>query len=301
MQSNYLNALSRVLTYEGGEVNDPRDPGGKTNQGITQSTFTAYLRSKSMPYRDVFTMTDDERDDIYETQYWNAVQGAKLPAGVDLVVFDGAVNSGPAQSIKWLQSALGHGLVADGVLGAKTLEILDPLMNENSADMLIRNICSRRLAFCQSLSTWSTFGQGWSARIANVQKTALLWEMGAHSSAPLAPDLSGVKGNAKAPVSQIKPPVVAQVEANIITGASAVATIATQAAQSAQPFVVTFAWAEYVFGALTLVGMGAGVIAFFASKAHDRAVAGTATAEVDPRADAKLPALPDVKVALKGA
>lgn len=295
MQQDFLNALGRILVYEGGKVDNPKDPGGRTNQGVTQETYNAYRLNKNLQIQDVYSMSDVERDDIYETEFWDRVQGSKLPVGVDLVMFDAAVNSGPAQAIKWLQSALSSPLVAiDGILGVRTMAAVSEVRDEHDLDILIEDICSRRLAFCQHLSTWPTFGAGWSARIANVQKTALAWE--SNAPALLGPDLSGVGGSAKAKASDTQPPVVSQVTTQVATAATAAATIASQAAAQVQGLEYVFVWAKYAFGGLTLLSMTAGVIAFFASKAHDAALAGTATAIVNLDADTHLPAVPDIVV-----
>ncbi|MFC0282394.1 glycosyl hydrolase 108 family protein [Camelimonas abortus] len=56
---------------------------------------------------------------IYRQQYWEKIRGDDLPPGVDYVVFDGAVNSGVAQSAKWLQRALG--VRVDGIIGNATI------------------------------------------------------------------------------------------------------------------------------------------------------------------------------------
>jgi lysozyme family protein len=299
MQKDFLNCLSRVLVYEGGKVDDPRDPGGRTNQGVTQSTYTAWRRTQGLTPQDVYLMSDTERDTIYEKEFWDQINGGLLPVGLDLVVFDGAVNSGPAQSIKWVQAAL-SGVTVDGVLGSKTMMAINAIRGANSVDELIQEVCARRLAFDQGLSTWATYGRGWSARIANVQKTAIAWE-GSAVTIPAAPDLSGLGGQAKAKAVDIKPPAVSQITANVATAAASAATIASQAAQQVQGFQDTFAWVKYVFGGLTLVGVVAGVVALLASKAHDAVVAGTAKATVDLEADRQLPSLPDVKLALKSA
>lgn len=104
-------------------------------------------------------MTPVERDDIYDRQYWDAVKADQLPAGVDYVVFDGAVNSGPMQSIKWLQRALQPVYTGqiDGVMGLATLAALNAT---NNHDALVDRICDRRLAFLKALRTWCTFGRG---------------------------------------------------------------------------------------------------------------------------------------------
>ena len=107
MQANFPKALPRILVYEGGKVDDPRDPGGRTNKGITQTTFNAWCREQGLPQVDVYTITNDEVASIYKYKFWDVVRGDDLPCGLDLVVFDGAVNSGPGQSGKWLQRALG--------------------------------------------------------------------------------------------------------------------------------------------------------------------------------------------------
>src|SRR5436305_11113185 len=118
-------------------------------------------------------MEAPEPDDIYRNQYWVAVRGDELPAGVDLAVYDGAVNSGPAQAIKWLQRALG--VAVDGHIGEATLRALEECTD---MDALVTKVCARRLAFMQSLRTWGAFSKGWARRVAAVQRASLLLAQG---------------------------------------------------------------------------------------------------------------------------
>ena len=205
---NFAAALKRVLVFEGGKVDHPRDPGGRTNQGVIQRVYDGYRARKGWPKRDVYLMEAAERDEIYRAQYWDAVRGDDLPAGVDYVVFDGAVNSGPAQSVKWLQRALG-GVKIDGELGEATLAAVTAHPDH---DALIAAICARRLAFLKALRTWSTFGKGWSARVSGVRQIGQAWASGSVGPAPV--HVEG--GNAKATLDQARPlPVMAGGDAAI--------------------------------------------------------------------------------------
>ncbi|TIS04249.1 MAG: N-acetylmuramidase, partial [Mesorhizobium sp.] len=148
--SREKEALARVLVHEGGYVNHPADPGGPTNKGVTQRIYDAYRKGKGLATRSVKGITSLEVFDIYDRQYWDAVKADQLPAGVDYVVFDGAVNSGPGQSIKWLQGALGplyKGSI-DGVMGVGTLAAVSAV---NNYDALIDRICDQRLNFLRHL------------------------------------------------------------------------------------------------------------------------------------------------------
>lgn len=122
-ERGFDRALPHVLVHEGGKVDHPKDPGGRTNKGVTQRVYNAWRSKSNLPPRDVYLIADMEVAAIYRFQYWDAIMGDRLPEGVGYVVFDGAVNSGPKQSIKWLQRALSSlytGKV-DGVMGALTL------------------------------------------------------------------------------------------------------------------------------------------------------------------------------------
>lgn len=166
-------ALPVVLVYEGGYVNDPRDPGGATMKGVTQRVYDAFRDRKKLPRRPVKQILESEIHDIYKAQYWDAVQGDKLREGVGLVLFDGAVNSGPKQSIKWLQRALG--LNADGVLGGVTLQAA---MDVADDDALIAKVIARRELFLRSLKTFAHFGKGWMSRITKLKVTGQAWAVG---------------------------------------------------------------------------------------------------------------------------
>ena len=66
----FKKALTFVLIREGGYVNDPDDPGGATNRGITQRTYNAYLAKLKKPTADVKNITEYEVKEIYYNNYW---------------------------------------------------------------------------------------------------------------------------------------------------------------------------------------------------------------------------------------
>lgn len=168
-----------VLASEGGYVDHPSDPGGATNLGITHKTLAAW-RGKPVTKQDVRNLTRDEALQIYKAQYWDAVRGDQLPAGLDYAVFDYAVNSGPARAVKDLQRVLGVGV--DGIVGAQTLAAA----NARSASDLINALCDRRLEFVRGLSTYATFGRGWESRIASVRRNSLSIVTGGTTTMPQA-------------------------------------------------------------------------------------------------------------------
>lgn len=163
--ANFDASLTRVLASEGGYVDHPKDPGSATMYGVTQRVLAAW-RGKPATKTDVRNLTKAEAAEIYKFQYWNAVRGNDLPAGLDYVMFDYAVNSGPVTAIKALQRALG--VKADGVLGIVTARAAS---QRKTAD-LIRAVIAQRTGFLRSLATWTTFGKGWNRRCQEVEAAA---------------------------------------------------------------------------------------------------------------------------------
>lgn len=176
-RSGFSRALKPVLVIEGGKVDDPDDPGGRTNQGVTQAVYNAWLRGAGRKPKDVYLMTPMERDAIYKKRYWDVIGGDKLPEGVDYCVFDGAVNSGASQSVKWLQRALGthYRSTVDGQMGVMTLEAV---VNYPNHDQLIDFTCDRRKAFLRALRTYKKYGKGWERRVNDVEKRGQAWASG---------------------------------------------------------------------------------------------------------------------------
>jgi len=164
--ASYPACLNFTFKYEGGYVNHPNDPGGPTNFGITQNVLAGW-RGMPVSSTDVKKMSRKEAGDIYRANYWAAVRGDDLPAGVDLVVWDYGVNSGPTRAIKALQQALR--IKADGFIGAATLDAA----RQADPHTLIIDICAQRQAFVRGLLTYKTFGKGWEARIAACKALAM--------------------------------------------------------------------------------------------------------------------------------
>lgn len=163
--SNFDPSLALVLKSEGGYSNNSNDPGGPTNMGITLGTLSAW-RGHPVSAQDVKNLTRDEAAAIYRVNYWNAVHGDGLSSGLDYAVFDYAVNSGPNRAARSLQQCLG--VPVDGAIGPVTLAAA----NKADANELITALCTARLSFLKSLSTWSVFGTGWNNRVNDVAREA---------------------------------------------------------------------------------------------------------------------------------
>lgn len=166
MHANFDVAVALIFELEGGYVDNPLDPGGATNMGITLRTLTAW-RGTAASKADVKALTKDEATAIYGAYYWNATHSALLPAGLDVMVFEGAVNLGPARSSKMLQAVVGTD--QDGSIGPITLAAT----KTKNTVMCIEALASVRIDFYRSLSTFSTFGKGWLNRVSSVRALAL--------------------------------------------------------------------------------------------------------------------------------
>jgi lysozyme family protein len=166
MMDNFAPSLAHVLRSEGGFVNDPKDPGGATEEGVTQHQYDLWRIAHKQPTRSVRFIDPNEVEAIYRRWYWDAVRADKLPHGVDYCVFDCAVNSGPHRAAEWLQ--LAAAVRADGQIGDVTISAV------NAADprRIIHGICTQRLAFLETLPTWPHFKNGWSARVAGIEQDA---------------------------------------------------------------------------------------------------------------------------------
>lgn len=272
--ADFDKCMVRVLAYEGGYSNHPEDPGGPTLEGIIQRVYDGYRQSRGLPTAPLSASMRGtpawigERNDIYRRQYWNKVRGDDLPAGVDLVVFDGAVNSGPVQSIKWLQRALG--IAADGMLGEATMAAV---RQNTDNDALIADICARRLAFLQQLRTWKTFGKGWGSRVVNLQATGQAWASGSVGPQPVEAHLFG--GDAKAVEGDLaEGPIgvgvgsTATTTGTVVTGAS---DQLQQAAVAIQPIADTVQIVKYVVLGITIIIAGLTLYSIYRSWKVQRA------------------------------
>lgn len=111
MDSAWKKGIDFVLSYEGGLVDNPADPGGLTNFGIS---------SRSYPSVDIRNLTRDGAAEIYKRDYWDAVHGDELPGPLAIAVFDSAVNQGAGTARRLLQISLG--VDADGIIGPRTVK-----------------------------------------------------------------------------------------------------------------------------------------------------------------------------------
>ncbi len=163
----FAACLPLILKHEGGYVDHPKDPGGATNKGITQKTYDSWRDRKGEFRRSVRRIADAEVAAIYRRDYWDAIRGDELPAGIDYCVFDFAVNSGIDRAARYLQSAVGS--PADGKIGPNTIAAA----KGRDAKATIEAICDNRMAFLRGLRNWPTFGKGWTARVNDVRDRAL--------------------------------------------------------------------------------------------------------------------------------
>jgi lysozyme family protein len=165
MNTNWQKSFELMLQSEGGFVNHPRDPGGMTNLGVTKATWESWV-GREVDEAEMRRLTADKVEPLYKERYFDAVRGDELPAGLDYLMFDFAVNAGAGRAIKILQAAVG--VTPDGGFGPITMaavQAVDPVD-------LIERFSQAKEDFYRSLTTFSTFGKGWLNRVADVKVKA---------------------------------------------------------------------------------------------------------------------------------
>ena len=166
MKVNYDKCLETILHHEGGYVNHPKDPGGETNLGVTKRVYEEFGGTKDMK-----ELTVEDVAPIYKKGYWDKLKGDDLAGGLDLCVFDFGVNAGPGRAAKYLQTQIGT--VADGGIGPNTLAKLEEYIRENGEHEAVKKYQEMRQKYYESLSTFATFGKGWTRRVDETTKLAL--------------------------------------------------------------------------------------------------------------------------------
>jgi lysozyme family protein len=173
MKQTWGMAFNQLLEHEAGFTDDPRDPGnhmrdgrpGCTNLGVTQQAWEDYV-GRPVTHDDMKQLTRESVEPFYKKKYWDAIRADDLPLGVDYMVFDVSVNSGPGRAAMILQECVGS--KPDGVIGPATLAAVS---NENRED-LIQEYSLKRLQFMQSLKNWPVHGKGWERRVSEVAQLA---------------------------------------------------------------------------------------------------------------------------------
>jgi lysozyme family protein len=166
--SNFTACLHEVLHMEGGFSDDPRDPGGPTNFGITRAELADVRRAPVNTITEdmMKALTLDEAADIYRSRYWNISRCDDVPLGVDLMLFHFGVNAGPATSARLLQTVLGTS--CDGTVGRQTAAAAC----RTDAAKLIDDLAQAQINHYRTREKFSTYGNGWINRVNRAQEVA---------------------------------------------------------------------------------------------------------------------------------
>ncbi len=171
--SMFLEAFNKLMKQEGGKVNDPVDTGGKTNMGITQrawNAFMATLPQSQMP-KDVFDINASHANTFYLTEYWSPLHCSQINSQpLAEALFSIAVNQGAGTAAKRLQAVVG--VTEDGSIGPKTIEAI----NAMDANELLNKFLDATQAYYDRIverdSTQSRFANGWKNRIDGLRMIA---------------------------------------------------------------------------------------------------------------------------------
>lgn len=171
--ATFEHALTHILQMEGGWADDPYDPGGPTNFGITLATYakdkrvTVTADSFAQLKSELRSIRLDSVRRIYLERYWRPAACPVMPPALAFFHFDAAVNHGVLGAARLLQESVGA--VIDGEIGPETL-------SKGAArpvpDTLALYADVRRRHY-RSLSTFWRFGNGWLARIDRTLAAAL--------------------------------------------------------------------------------------------------------------------------------
>ena len=148
-------------------------PSARSGWGYEQGRYAGSVSGffcSQKTKQDLKTITKAQLQEVYKSGYWNKCRCDELPSGIDYVVFDQAVNSGPGRSAKWLQSVIGASV--DGGIGALTIAAA----KSHDAGETINAMCEQRVAFMKRIRNgelWEVFGRGWERRVHGVRQHGL--------------------------------------------------------------------------------------------------------------------------------
>ena len=165
--ARFQAVMPLLLASEGGNDDDPDDPGGRTSRGIQQKEWDAWRQAHPGLPADVWEAPQDQIVAIYREQYWNVLWCDQLPAGVDYAVFDYGVLQGVHRAAKVLQQFVDT--TVDGEVGPLTVAA----SAQADPKILINQICNERLDHLRGLAGWAKYGKGWSARVERVRRNSL--------------------------------------------------------------------------------------------------------------------------------
>lgn len=147
----------RVLKSEGGYANNPADPGGETNFGISK---------RSYPGENIAAITPQRAQEIFKRDFYDAVAGdslLKINPGLAAHVSDMAFNAGPKTAIK---------LMYDAVQLPRQTQITPELLDRlNESENLIKDYSIARLTYYSGLKNAPQFMKGWTNRVSNLNKS----------------------------------------------------------------------------------------------------------------------------------
>ena len=155
MSLSFKQIFDRLIGHEGGYVDDPRDPGGETNWGVTKRTAQANGYTGNMK-----TMTRQQAYEIYYRAFWLRYNCEQMPDAVAYQFFDAAVNHGFGNASRMLQRAVG--VLDDGIIGKYSLEAI----NHNPISDTLMVLNGERLNFYTRLKNFDRYGKGWVDRVA---------------------------------------------------------------------------------------------------------------------------------------
>jgi lysozyme family protein len=170
MKALFEQSLAKVLEHEGGWSDHPSDPGGATMKGVTLATYSKFL-GRPATKEQLRAISDAELGTLYRNGYWDACKCDELPAGLDYLVFDLAVNGGPGRAAKTLQAAVGAN--PDGAIGPATLKAVNQAVEQRGLAAVAKEFSQKRQAFYEALPTFAVFGKGWTRRVNDSFDTAL--------------------------------------------------------------------------------------------------------------------------------
>lgn len=171
MKGNFDTCLREVLRHEGGYVDHPKDPGGRTNLGVTQAAYEDWV-GHAVNEKIMRSLTVAHVKALYKVKYWDMVRGDDLPIGLDLCVFDFGVNAGPNRAARYLQSMVGA--KTDGQIGPQTISLLTQFVRERSKAEAVMIYQDMRRDYYKMLNTFPTFGKGWLKRVRDVEMVGVI-------------------------------------------------------------------------------------------------------------------------------